>query len=169
MNLDPEIYQRFLETPWLRKCGTGPAIMTADKSIIWLTSTEEAILNISSTGWVDAGTEAQGELTGYLARNHYNSYGGHWNRLARESRSILDSQVKPEIEKAIVISPVPISVLPQIMLDLNRIALFSVFHKQFKKIPDFFGQLASIYEAGFLPCGWKGDLNEWPKGHLVVY
>jgi hypothetical protein len=30
----------------------------------------------------------------------------------------------------------------------------------------FFSELLWVYEAGHLPCGWRG---EWPAGSLLVY
>jgi hypothetical protein len=30
----------------------------------------------------------------------------------------------------------------------------------------FFEKLITIYEKGYIPCGWSG---EWPEGNLIVY
>lgn len=56
-----------------------------------------------------------------------------------------------------------------ILVDLNLAALEITYRRKFPKAPIFFGRLLEVYEAGHLPCGWVGDLDDWPNGELLVH
>lgn len=167
MEWNPEIHTKFMELEWFRLCGTEqygeftfPALRVSNIS--------EAIIGARSESWADARTEAQGDLTGYLAKNHAESYGGHWNRLAYAVEARIRDEVMPTVRRALGgMGAAELS--DTVLLDLTRIVLWSVYSRRFRRVPDFFGKLLAIYERGHLPCGWSGSLALWPKGQLVVY
>ncbi len=43
------------------------------------------------------------------------------------------------------------------------------YRQRFPKAPAFFEKLVRVYEAGRLPCGWDGSLEEWPNGCLLIH
>ena len=57
----------------------------------------------------------------------------------------------------------------RILGSLNCAALEKSFRQKFPKAPVFFEQLIEVYEAGRLPCGWEGNVDDWPHGSLVVH
>ncbi len=167
MDLDSDIYLRFAACKWFGHCGE---IVTKQFPFpISIASDVTAVIaNAQSELWEDIRTEAQGELTGYLAKHHYDSYGGHWNRLGNLAYERLKKEVMPTIDLSL--QRIGAHVLSaNVLVDLVRIALWSAYRKRFKRVPDFFEKLLAIYEQGHLPCGWKGDLDAWPVGTLVVF
>jgi hypothetical protein len=56
-----------------------------------------------------------------------------------------------------------------VLLDINLAAVEVAYRRRFPKAPIFFEHLLQVYEAGHLPCGWDGDLDDWPNGELIVY
>ena len=55
------------------------------------------------------------------------------------------------------------------LVELNLAALEVTYRRKFANTPTFFEGLLEVYEAGRLPCGWEGDLENWPQGRLIVH
>ena len=166
MELDSEIYNLMKEIHWFAQCGE-PATPALDFPIDLAPNLSEAIIGIRSNQWQDARTEAQGDLTAYLAKNHMDLYCG-WNQLAKASRQRIQNEIMPSVSNALAkMTNEPIS--DSILLDLNRIALQASYRKRCKRVPIFFEHLFSIYTAGRLPCGWHGNLNQWPIGNFLIF
>jgi hypothetical protein len=167
MELNPEIFMKLLALDWFSRCG----IESSDDlpfPVKRLSSVADAIASGQSDLWIDAKTEAQGDLTAYLAKNHSESYGGHWNRLMKASHARIEKEVMPKVNESLTrISAEALSA--PILLDLSRIAVCSAYSKRFRRVPDFFQRLLVVYERGHLPCGWSGSLDSWPEGKLVIY
>ncbi len=167
MQLDPNIYLRLAGIDWLRNCGLGP--MNFPFPVTWSEELNNALASMMSEAWGDVKTEAQGDLTGYLAKHHYDRYGGYWNRLARASRDKVKNEIIPQVDVVIASRGFPMDLSDIILLDLNRIALELTYRKQYSKVPAFFERLLVVYESGHLPCGWEGNLDNWPSGALIVF
>lgn len=165
MEPNPEIHAKFPTLEWFSRCGVeSDDFLFPVKRVA---TVAEAIAHAQSDLWADAKTEAQGDLTGYLAKNHYNDY-GDWNRLGDAIEKRIQNEVMPKVNDALGrISAGELS--DAVLLDLNRIALQSAYAKRFRRVPDFFQKLFAIYERGHLPCGWSGDLQAWPEGQFIVY
>ncbi|MDR0776165.1 MAG: hypothetical protein LBE81_05950 [Azonexus sp.] len=168
MKLNSEFYDRLQKFTWFANCGS---MFSAELefSVIWLPDKNIALASLVSDLWMDVRTEAQGDLTGYLAKHHYNSYGGYWNNLARESRRKLDQELMPIIREKLQYHDLGGSIAATVLLDVNRAALEMTYREHFPKVPAFFSQLLMIYEYGHLPCGWNGQMINWPSGTLVAY
>jgi hypothetical protein len=167
MEPNPEIFAKLLTLNWFRRCGAeSPAHLPFPVQRV--SSVADAIASSQSDLWADAKTEAQGDLTGYLAKNHSESYGGHWNRLGDALEERIQREVMPRVNEAL--GMIGAEVLSgAVLLDLTRIALWSAYSKRFRRVPDFFQKLLVVYECGHLPCGWSGALDMWPEGQLVIY
>ena len=63
----------------------------------------------------------------------------------------------PRIGESEVVAIVRFSILAIVVLDA---------YKEIIPVADFFNELMAIYEAGYLPCGWKGKKAE---GQFVIY
>lgn len=167
MEPNPEIFARLLAVNWFSQCGVeSPTEFPFPASR--LKSIGDAIAGSQSELWTDAKTEAQGDLTAYLAKNHYDAYGGTWNRLGDAIEERIQRTVMPKVNEAL--GKMGAEVLSgAVLLDLTRIALWSAYSKRFRRVPDFFQSLLVVYERGHLPCGWSGNLGSWPEGQLVIY
>ena len=111
--------------------------------------------------------KGQGDLTGYLAKTDYNAF-GYWNQLARASHEKLRTEVLSAVLTGLDrIGAATLADL--VLLDLDRIALYSTYRRRYHKAPAFFAKLLEIYEQGRLPCGWEGEMAMWPVGTLVIY
>lgn len=168
MNLDQRIYDELKSINWFSKIGFGPNELESTVAISWLSSWEDALGESKSDFWQDVRTEAQGDLTGYLAKNHPNDYGGYWNKLAKRSQTIVLAEVLPLIQAALSQRRPPQEMVDSIIMDINRIALWASYRKRFAKVPTFFGELLSVYRVGHFPCGWDGLLSNWASGRLKV-
>ena len=201
MNLARHVHQQAAGIDWLCNAGdvTAPSFTFSYSQI---TDRRDALYSLFSTQWADATTLAQGELTGFLARFHYNEYGTVWNALAKESRALLEPAMCAALSKSledaewqndlVALSPSPVdrtarvslgakvselldendpkgAIEWQIVTNMNRAALEISYRSKFPKVPIFFENLLTVYASGRLPCGWAGDLNEFPKGELLVY
>lgn len=167
MKLDPEFYDRLKTFNWFDNCGSS-GLGSFSFEIRWLATNEKALTSLNSNLWADARTEAQGDLTGYLAKHHYSSYAGYWNNLSKESRSRLEKDLMPNIRAKLRIHDLD-SANELVLLDLNRAALQAAYQKRFPNVPGFFRNLLDIYESGHLPCGWDGHLAHWPSGTIVAF
>ena len=93
MNIPQDIYPLLEQVPWLSTVGSEPR-PHFDFPVTYAQSHDAALATFNSELWADAKTEAQGDLTGYLSKYHYDSYGAHWNNLARESRTLVERAIK---------------------------------------------------------------------------
>lgn len=169
MELDTNIYERMKTIQWFSNCGKQPQTPPMSFPVKWCESLSSALSLVQSDKWSDAKTEAQGDLTGYLAKNHCDAYGGHWNRLAKASRKKIQDEIMPIVGIALSTICVADSLEQVLLLDLNRIALQAAYKRRFRNVPDFFEKLLDVYENGFLPCGWEGALRDWPTGEIIVF
>ena len=168
MNLVPDVYLLLERIPWLSTIGTSQRPMV-DFAITYLDSRDDLVRSFTSHLWADAKTEAQGDLTGYLSKHHYNAYGGCWNNLARQSRTLVEKAARAMIEEGLDKNGLPIDFLQPILVDLNRAALEIAYRNKYPKVPIFFEHLLRLYEAGRLPCGWNGSMADWPAGNVIAY
>ena len=168
MNLAQDIYPLIGRIKWLTQIDSKLQV-AFDFAAEFVESREVALQAFSSELWADVKTEAQGDLTGYLSKHHYNAYGGHWNKLAKESRALVKQAASDQITRALAENQLPSSSLQPILVDVNRAALEIAYRRKFLRVPIFFEQLLQIYEAGRLPCGWSGDLSRWPTGRIIVF
>lgn len=169
MELDQTIYDHFKTILWFSSCGIHPPVPPMSFTIQWCDSLSKALLLLRSDNWVDAKTEAQGDLTGYLTKHHYDEYGGHWNRLAKASRKKVQDEVMPIVVRVLERLGAVETLASVLLLDLNRIALHAAYKRRFRKVPDFYEKLLEVYERGYLPCGWDSSLDDWPRGQIIVF
>jgi hypothetical protein len=166
MELDRGIFSTMGRVNWFSECGTVPRSDLPFK-FERASDVESAISAASLPIWRDAKTEAQGDLTAYLAKHHYDAY-DHWNRLSRASKEQIQMEIMPSVNERLNAMSAG-SLSDMVLLDLNRIAIYSAYAIRFKRVPDFFRRLLVIYERGYLPCGWLGDVGMWPEGKLILY
>jgi hypothetical protein len=153
--------------PWLRECGSNlPHELSGVKKAL---NEKQALSLISSDDWADARTEAQGELTGYLSKHHYNAYGGYWNSLVNEATKLIETVALESLKSELQRRGWPDELARPIIVDLTRAILELSFRARFRKAPAFFETILEIYKSGHLPCGWSGKMSEWPEGAIIAY
>lgn len=166
MELNNDIYEKMIAIDWFCLCGSLLPIDTIPP-VQRVPTMAQAVASALAPTWQDVRTEAQGDLTGFLAKHHADAY-DYWNSLARTSRQIIQQKVMPKVNDGL--ANVSASVLADsVLLDLNRIALHSAYAKRFRKLPNFFSLLSAVYQQGHLPCGWAGSPADWPRGQFLVY
>jgi hypothetical protein len=128
-----------------------------------------AILGFSSEVWADVRTEAQGDLTGFLARHRNDLYGGYWNDVARSTNALVADNARDAVSRALARHALPADWLGPVLLDLTRACIEAAYRRVVPRAPAFFERLLVVYAHGRLPCGWDGSLDQWPAGRLLVY
>ena len=167
IELDRAVYEGLLGCPWFSSCGL-PEIPDVGLAVRPIQDASIAMASLASASWRDARTHAQGELTGYLAKNDYSTYGTHWNKLARESEE-LDRTLRSKVADSLVARGLERHFAQSVLVDVGRAVLEISFRKRFKRAPVFFERLLEVYRAGHVPCGWDGELDVWPQGTLLVH
>ena len=109
--------------------------------------------------------EAQGDLTGWLAKHAYSDYGGVWNQKAKE----YGGAVSPITESVVF----PLTLDSDFERDLrsflrSMLVLHAMesFYSKHPKRPKFFSSMIAILESGHLPCGC---ILPWPSKSILVF
>ncbi len=167
MKLPLDIYPTLEQTSWFSTIGqeSRPSI---EFEVTYVATHESALQHFRSDPWADIKTEAQGDLTAYLAKYHPDCH-SEWNRLAKESRAILERHVNAKLTTSLNENGFPVEMLRPVLVDLNRAVLEITYRTRFPKAPVFFERLLWLYRAGRLPCGWNGTRENWPVGTMVAY
>lgn len=166
VELDKQVYAKMFAIDWFSHSGSELP-RSLPFPVQRISTLSDAVNLALGDIWQDVRTEAQGDMTGYLAKHHADAYAS-WNSLAKESRQRIQKDIMPKVIDRL--DQIDASSLSEtILLDLNRIALYSAYANRFRGVPDFFHKLFSIYEWGYLPCGWSGRLTCWPEGQLILY
>jgi hypothetical protein len=167
IQLKNSIYQRLQTSPWFDRCGKiDVSDLGVDCKLVL--NRAQVVQSMKSEVWSDVKTHAQGELTSYLAKVDYATYGTHWNKLAKESEG-LDKTVAAKVSNSLEVHGLGKEIAELILVDIGHAVLEISFRSKFPEAPVFFEHLLQVYESGHLPCGWEGDLDDWPKGKLLVH
>lgn len=167
MQLERSIITEMQSIPWLQNCGSDlpQELVSVQKAL-----DEKQALNLfTSDDWADARTEAQGDLTGYLSKHHYNAYGGYWNNLVKEAAKLIEGVALEPLHSALLKQGWPEEMAKPIILDLTRAVVECSYRSKFRKAPAFFGTILELYKTGHLPCGWSGKMSRWPNGVIIAY
>lgn len=167
MQLDRSIITEIQNIPWLQGCGSDlPSELTGVQKA---SDESQAKILFTSDDWADARTEAQGDLTGYLSKYHYNTYGGYWNNLVKEATKLIEGVALEPLRTALQQRGWPEEMSKSIIVDLTRAVLEGSYRAKFRRAPAFFEAVLAIYKAGHLPCGWSGKMSQWPAGTIIAY
>lgn len=159
-----DIRLRTQRIQWGATCGRGPTVLELSMPVVWLASTREVATALQEAEWEDAQLEAQNQLTGWLSSKATAAYQSWNDRVARAKAAI----VEPLTEPLLVLQGelrLPKALVDSIRWDILSAAMEDEYlpegHSSF-----FFLELLHIYEAGRLPCGWRG---QWPEGALLAH
>jgi len=163
--LDPVFLRRLEEIPWFQNCGREPPLPDTYPA----RNAGEALKGITSTRWKNMILEHRGDFTAELCLLSIRTKGGEdtrWNPLVQEFKDKHLPTLEPLWQKAL--EPLGLcekGVLDDVRFDVMAIVTIDAY-KEIMETPEFFRRLLAIYEAGRLPCGWKGKKA---KGCFLVY
>lgn len=165
MELDTNLIERLNNINWFVNCGTtvqGTMGLQA-KSI------NDAKKSILMNRWQNIILDYREDTSSKLNIRSIKGLGNEvqdWNNLNHEFKEKYLPQLQKVWEERLeelgigeseVVSIVRFSILAIVVLDA---------YKEIIPVSDFFNELMAIYEAGYLPCGWKGKKAE---GQFVIY
>ena len=155
MELDKQFVDKLTRIEWFINCGKDISCEYGLK----VKSVDEAIENIVKAQWENIILDNRGDLTAQLSMRSIKGEGKEyqeWNKLVRE----IKEGCMPDLEmawneklstlnlnKSEVMADIRFNVLTLIMVNA---------YKDIVPITQFWNKLLAIYEAGYLPCGWKG-------------
>lgn len=165
MKLDETFIEKLYAIPWFSKCGS-PLVYDG---VITVTSTKEVIKSITARKWENMVLETRGDVTEQLGLRSIKGLGREyqeWNNLVLDFKKSCMPQLNAKWETALQYYELNASdVLNDISFNILSIAVVDAY-KDFVPMPHFFSQLLTIYELGYLPCGWKGAKE---TGKLMVF
>ena len=156
-----ELRARLARVPWCGRCGQGPTEIDLPFPVVWLSTWDEAKTRMGATSWENAKLEAQNELTLWLHNNAKNDYRS-WNERAKRVKAALVAELEPVWKRR------QEEIGLQLVSELRWIVVgmaMEIDYLSFGHPARFFLNLLPVFEAGHLPCGWKG---RWPRGGLAL-
>jgi hypothetical protein len=162
---EPEnLASRLAHIPWFSRCGAGPEGLQITPAISWAATWAEAAETAESPDSEGADLEAQNQLTLWLSLNQKAEY-ATWNERVVRLRAELLEPLFPRWtafkEEAHLGDWFLHTVRWQVLGAAMENEYLSLGHPA-----TYFLELLRVYEAGRLPCGWRGP---WPNGALVVH
>lgn len=165
MKLDECLLKKLQAISWFCKCGTPSPFDWA----VSAASAKEVLKAISSRKWENMVLEIQGDVTEQLSTRAIKGGGREyqeWNHLVDDFKKRYISQFKESWEIALTPNGLNTTeVLNDIAFNVLSIAVIDAY-KELVPTPLFFLHLLEAYEAGYLPCGWKGAKD---LGKLMIY
>lgn len=149
--------QKFYEKiKWLENIGKKEVIDTtiSNKQIFNIKDVEKYIKTVL---WGNLLLEAQNELSIYLVDNNFDD--SKWNIYAQNAKKIYLKKIEP----IIITGKIKKEFYEK---NKNRIAynfiLIYLLNSYFDKVTEycFLKDILKVYEAGHLPCGWIGPVEE---------
>jgi hypothetical protein len=158
-----DVIGRLHAIDWFARCGEPGAIdltMEVDCATSWAQVNKELKARARETAWL----EAQNQLSAFLSAYH-RERDRQWNKFADKFttalRPLRERVWQPTAERHGLDTPFVSSIEWVTRLALMENEFMDCAHTA------FFGlELLTVFEAGHLPCGWRG---KWPQGKLVVF
>jgi len=145
-----DMLERLKRIPWFTKCG-GKAVFDQAAQI----RKNAVLVSVEHTHWGDLVLEERAHFTQILYADYRNEY-SYWNDLAREFKDHHIAELRKVWEANLMLLGLDEqSVLDDIAFNVTTLVCLDAY-REFHDMPDFFKRMLEIYEAGYLPCGWKG-------------
>jgi hypothetical protein len=162
MKIDTKIIEQIKKIEWFCNCGK-PLSNAIEFEVNYVTSWKQAKKYYQSNDWEDIRLEAKNELTLYLHDNYPSEY-KMWNKVVRDTKAILEKDVKQKIEVYRETNSLDNKFVNRVNWDILGFVLEFVYAEY--KAPYFYNELFKIYESGNFPCGWDG---KYPSGRLMIF
>lgn len=157
MQLDQTLVNRILNIDFLSNVEEKYKDYIVEKDV------KKAEKQISTLKWENICLEESGDITGYLSQNHQEA-DKLWNILTQEAKELLLPSLEEKLDFLIDENMLTVKIKQDILFNIIGIVVIDAY-KEYVKSP-FYSELLEIYEAGYIPCGWKG---KYPGGSMYVY
>jgi hypothetical protein len=149
---------------WFSRCGTAPDELQVTPPVAWVASWPLAAEAAVAPESEDADLEAQNQLTLWLTLHHRGEY-ANWNDRVLRLKAQLMEPLLPRLAAFQATAGLGDWFLHTVRWHILGAALENEYlHLEHPAV--YFLELLRVYEAGRLPCGWRG---RWPDGSLVVH
>jgi hypothetical protein len=149
---------------WFAKIGQ-PLKLDVTMPVEQVKSLAQAAKHLASLSWFNTLIDSQNQLTGYLHEHHLDRY-REWNKIATKfQREVIVPLTKKHWEPFRKLHGLDEKCLGPIQSSI-RLAFLENAYLDCKHGSFFNSELFRVYEAGHIPCRWKG---RWPQGTLLVY
>lgn len=161
---ESDVVDRVCRIDWFAHLGQ-PLTLDLTMPFERVRSWAEAAEASRDEGWQNAQLEAQNQLTLWLHQHDSSNY-QRWNEFVGWYKEqvltpLTESKLLPYQSRHGLDDDFVHSVQWNILGALMENTYLICGHRSF-----FFSELLWVYEAGHLPCGWRG---KWPRGTLLVY
>jgi hypothetical protein len=151
MLFDSTLVERIGRIPWLARVSIRESISAGS----WPT---EQLMDYADSralmqAWYVEGNRALGDLQHFFFKNAP-EHDASWNEYIEEANAVIRTNVRPHSRAALQAGNYE-KLHCNLVADDVKIALIEI---QFRHLgtPRFFENLLEVYEAGHLPCGWRG-------------
>jgi hypothetical protein len=159
-----DIPARLKTINWFANVGK-PLQLDVTMPVEQVKSLAQAAKHLASLSWFNTMIDSQNQLTGYLHEHHLDRY-REWNKInTKFQREVIVPLTKKHWEPFRKQHGLDAKCLVPIQMSV-RMAFMENAYLDCKHGSFFNSELLRVYEAGHLPCRWKG---RWPQGTLLVY
>lgn len=156
------VKDRFRAIDLFRNCGRNIELSFPVRQVY---SWDDASQYLCDPEWENTTLVASNELAEYLHKRFKEQF-QNWNRYAEAGRKIINEELVGRVEAWQVSMNLDSVFVDCVKWDLLHAIIFQQYKVELSdELPDFYGKLLSVYEAGNYPCGWDGA---YPDGVLVI-
>ncbi|UOQ55549.1 hypothetical protein [Hymenobacter cellulosivorans] len=130
-----------------------------------LPSSQEVNKHLHSITWENFTLEARNRLTMYLSKKHPKE-DRLWNAITEAYKPEL-SYFKPTIEKYMREYHLDDAFAHDFDWNILGMCMENHYQKIAPRLPSFFLDFLPLYEAGHIPCGWEGPVQEEYTGKPI--
>jgi hypothetical protein len=159
MLFDSTLINRLDRIQWLARVSTRESVSAGG----WRTEQlpDYADSRALMQAWYVEGNRALGDLQQFFFENAP-EHNASWNKYIEEANAVIRTNVLPRSRAALQAGNYE-KLHCNLVTDDVKIALIEI---QFRHLgtPRFFENLLEVYEAGHLPCGWRGNSPAGEEG-----
>lgn len=156
------VKDRFRAIDLFRNCGGR---IELSFPVTQVCSWDDASQYFCDPEWENTTLVASNELAECLHKNFKEEY-RNWNRCADAGRKFLNEELVERIEAWQVSKNLDSIFVDCVKWDLLHAIILQQYKAELSgELPEFYGNLLRVYEAGHYPCGWSGA---YPDGLIVI-
>lgn len=164
MQIDPTILSTLDSIEWLKACGKESSL-SREKYFRQVSSWSEADAAYDET-WESIIEQQKNAITNILF-THYKEKYNQWNELLKVVSDEVSQRISLPLKETIEEIGLNPFYADAIFLDIRLYVIEITYAQDGCKIPIFFRNLFTTYQAGHFPCGWGG--GTFPSGYLLYY
>ena len=122
--------------------------------IIQLKTIKDAEKSINSLKWENFVLDKGGDFSVYIFKNHSDIH-KHWNSLGISAKEEIIPAIEARLDNLIAEGKLVVSMKDQIKFDIVGLAIYLTIKKMVPQAESpFFDDLYTLYQAGYIPCGY---------------